>query len=1132
MRWWGRGPVTGRASGEGSVTAGGDIGVAVTGDANRITLAPEVRSAYWEQVRRIAPPELCGREPELSALTAFCTTDSGPSYAWWRAAAWTGKTALMSWFALHPPRGVRIVPFFVTARLGAQNDVTAYVDVVLEQLAELTGEALPAHLTAATREAHLLHLYGAAARACAERGERLVLLVDGLDEDRGVTTGPDAHSIASLLPEHPEAGMRVLVAGRLNPPLPGDVPARHPLKYPKTVRTLAPSPYALAIRTEAERELKHLLAAGGLERELLGLVTAAGGGLTADDLAQLTGAVPYRVADVLRTRAGRTFGVRLDVYLLGHEELQVQAQEMLGVAELARYQGQLHAWADDWRGRGWPEGTPEYLLRGYFRLLAAVDDRDRMLALALDPRRHERLAELTGADAAALAEGRVAWGHLVAAGDADLCGLLRLAMCRSELENRNLGISPLMCWAWAKLGQGGRAEAMARAMPRAQDRMDALTRVAEVLCAQGEHARALDLARYAAAQLTGRPVNDFTGPCAVRITGVFATLGRYEEAEQLDARITRMPIEIDRERLVLDLVGVWAGAGRYDRAESLARSLGPSLGPAALVRLAAALAREPDRAGALFAEAERLARSRGLVRTVDELRGAGESARARALMDRVADAVPRAPVVGLLARMGEFERAEEWLDGIAGEVDRPAAAAELAGALAWAGRFAEAERVLAEIHDEGVYDYALCEIVEALAASGRFDRAEALAVRLGVPGLGADSLAGGAVSWAAAGHPGEAAVVLARLEAAVRDREPDHQKAWTRARVTEQLRAAGHAEAALSVLEGVESLIPPRPASDAALAEAIVHDHAVDLAAGELARSGEVARAQALVDTAVEPFRAQRAWSAVVQALIAKGAYDRAEALAHRQNQPLREFLYGEMAPDLAAAGEVRRAMTLVHRIHEPQERDSAPAAVAEALALSGRDAQARAALDEWYGVNGAEAVIDAAMMPTAIHLFRAWQALGEQAAARRAGERAVQLGNSHPLEHRSVLTALVAAGWYEQAERYADEGHGSGQWGDPHDHLVEQLVATGAHARAAALAGLDEDSTRLSPRAAVALAPHADPATGHALVVRVLEQGGWLDALPALLRMDPRTAQVVVEAFRNNPGTPTAARTSAPSSS
>ena len=44
-----------------------------------------------------------------------------------------------------------------------------------------------------------------------------MLVVDGLDEDRGVTTGPDAHSIAGLLPADPPAGMRVIVAGRPEP---------------------------------------------------------------------------------------------------------------------------------------------------------------------------------------------------------------------------------------------------------------------------------------------------------------------------------------------------------------------------------------------------------------------------------------------------------------------------------------------------------------------------------------------------------------------------------------------------------------------------------------------------------------------------------------------------------------------------------------------------------------------------------------------------------------------------------------------------------------------------------------------------------------------------------------------------
>lgn len=127
---------------------------------------------------------------------------------------------------------------------------------------------------------------------CAARGERLILLVDGLDEDRGVTTGPEAHSIASLLPD----SLRVIVSGRLNPPLPVDVPPGHPLHDPAIVRILEPSESARAIRAEAERELKHLLEAGGVAYDLLALLLAAGGGLTADDLAELTDEVPYHDA--------------------------------------------------------------------------------------------------------------------------------------------------------------------------------------------------------------------------------------------------------------------------------------------------------------------------------------------------------------------------------------------------------------------------------------------------------------------------------------------------------------------------------------------------------------------------------------------------------------------------------------------------------------------------------------------------------------------------------------------------------------------------------------------------------------------------------------------------------------------
>ena len=71
-----------------------------------------------------------------------------------------------------------------------------------------------------------------AAESCTAAAGRVVLVADGLDEDRGVTTGPDARSIAGLLPGVPPQRMRGIVAARDNPPVPDDVPDWHPLRDP------------------------------------------------------------------------------------------------------------------------------------------------------------------------------------------------------------------------------------------------------------------------------------------------------------------------------------------------------------------------------------------------------------------------------------------------------------------------------------------------------------------------------------------------------------------------------------------------------------------------------------------------------------------------------------------------------------------------------------------------------------------------------------------------------------------------------------------------------------------------------------------------------------------------------------
>jgi hypothetical protein len=178
-----------RVAGSGSAMADAaalaNSGVLQVGRDLVVGRGPAARSAYREQVRRIAPKELLDRERELAELAAFCTHPERGPYVWWRAEAWAGKSALLSWFVLHPPPGVVVVSFFITARFRGQDDSVAFAEVVLEQLAELLGEPIPALLTEATREPHLLRMLAEAADACHRRGQRLVLVVDGLDEDRG-----------------------------------------------------------------------------------------------------------------------------------------------------------------------------------------------------------------------------------------------------------------------------------------------------------------------------------------------------------------------------------------------------------------------------------------------------------------------------------------------------------------------------------------------------------------------------------------------------------------------------------------------------------------------------------------------------------------------------------------------------------------------------------------------------------------------------------------------------------------------------------------------------------------------------------------------------------------------------------
>ncbi|TWD80104.1 hypothetical protein FB561_1176 [Kribbella amoyensis] len=429
-------------------------------------LSEPPRTAYLEDVRMLAPPQLLGREAELAQLATFCTAD-GPSHWRWVAEAWSGKSALLAWFVLHPPERVDVVSFFISTRFDQHDNRDAFIDAVTEQLDALAGvESAPLPVSARAR--HLRHQLRNVAATRRRDGRRLVLVVDGLDEDSAAAVG---QSIAGLLPQEAVPGLKVIVAGRPNPPLPPELAADHPLRSATNIHVLTPSGRAKDLRLAAELELRRLLG-DPLGRSMLGLLTVAAGHLTAADLAQLSGAEKYEARQLLRSSTGRTFvsrpgrwrtGPEYETFGLAHEELRLETLWSLDDSELERYRQALLSWAARFEADGWPADTPEYLLRGYPGFLRDAERFELAVALASDQKRQSRMLEVTGGDQYALSEISSLVTELVFQDRPDLPALARLGFHRRHLEVRNSLLPMNLPSLWAKLGQYDRAEAMAHA---------------------------------------------------------------------------------------------------------------------------------------------------------------------------------------------------------------------------------------------------------------------------------------------------------------------------------------------------------------------------------------------------------------------------------------------------------------------------------------------------------------------------------------------------------------------------------------------------------------------------------------------------------------------------------------------
>ena len=356
--------------------------------------------AYRATVREIhrRTPRLLGRERDLGEFAAFAISAGG--YRWLTGGPWTGKTALVAEaITTALPPTVDVIAYFLSRR-EANADSNRFLAAVVPQLAYLLDEDAPVPELDQFRA-----LWDRATDRAAATGRRLLLVVDGLDEDLHPGGLP---SVASLLPAHAGPYAHVLVTSRLKP----DVPVGHPLWAAAPV-PLDPFPGAQHLAALAMQEIEHLLHGEDrdLAAEVLGVLTAAAGALALEDLATLTAdlepvtpAWTRQVDRIVTNRAARSLQPVGDRYQFAHSSLLEQAQtaESLRTLRHPDYRRRIHRWAEHWRAARWPtlageeDITPRYLLDEYPATLA--DQPQRLAELLNDGRWLAAVEQNVGVD--------------------------------------------------------------------------------------------------------------------------------------------------------------------------------------------------------------------------------------------------------------------------------------------------------------------------------------------------------------------------------------------------------------------------------------------------------------------------------------------------------------------------------------------------------------------------------------------------------------------------------------------------------------------------------------------------------------------------------------------------------------
>ena len=372
----------------------------------------------------------------------------------------------------------------------------------------------------------------------------------------------------------------------------------------------------------------------------------------------------------------------------------------------------LHAWADRYRNQHWPSGTPEYLLRGYFRMSYDAQDISRVVSLATDQERHDRMLDTIGGDTAALTEITDAQDFLLTVGPLDMVAIIRLAVHRISIIERNADIPTRLPAIWSLIGNPARAEALARAITNPGRRTEALFRLIETAMNSSDAGRFRRLAAQAQESVRTILSPDQRETAFIRLAGLMAAAGHLADAEKVIRLVGNRVLRIEAlARLAHETAAdgnLVQAATLAQKAENMAsRSRDPGVRAQALTSLA-----EMVIATGNFGQARRLAR------------------KARRAVRAVSKPIDQAQILMRLAKMavvaGDLEQAVLVTEEITDRGTYEDALIRLATAFGHASEGGRAVSIASQITDRGKREDALISLVGALASAGDLEQAERL----------------------------------------------------------------------------------------------------------------------------------------------------------------------------------------------------------------------------------------------------------------------------------------------------------------------------------------------------------------------------------------------------------------------